>query len=222
MSLLHLPIAREGWPFVGAGMLAFALTLLFSSRAAALALASTAALAFFFRDPARPLERQPDLLYAPSDGRVITIERTESAELGGPAWRIAVFLSLADVHVNRSPASGVVTRVAYRPGRLARASNPGVEHSNERNELTLATERGPLQVVQIAGLVARRIVCRPGPGAQLRSGERIGIIMFSSRTDLLLPCALAEPLARPGQRVWGGVTPLAAWFPWRCSPCCPC
>lgn len=204
-------VAREGWPFIAACLSLAALAAGRSERLAYGPLAVAGLLAFFFRDPERAIPADPALLYAPADGRVVRIERVEAPELGGPAWRIAIFLSLFDVHINRSPAAGIVRRVEYRPGRFQTAWEPGVEGRNERNTISIDTPGGPILVLQIAGLVARRIVCYPRPGTAVRSGDRIGLIKFSSRTDLLIPAGLAQPIVPLGQRVFAGVTPIAAW-----------
>lgn len=190
----RLPIAREGWPYILP------------------ALALSAALAAFFRDPERRTPPAPDTLYAPSDGRVILIEEIEGHPfIGGPAWRVATFLSLLDVHINRSPAAGVVRLREHVPGQFKSAWDPGVELANERTTIGIETERGPIVVVQIAGLVARRIVTYPAAGEPVGQGERIGLIKFGSRTDLLFPRDAARPLVRIGERVRGALTPLGIW-----------
>ena len=207
----RLPIAREGWPLIAAclGMAALAAPL--DRRLALPPLAAALAAALFYRDPERPAPPRPNLLYAPADGRVLHVTSLDDApELqGAPAWRVAVFLSLLDVHITRSPTAGVVRSVEHRPGRFQSAWDAGIEQTNERNTIQIATGRGPLAVVQIAGLVARRIVCYPRAGSAVGGGERIGLIRFGSRTDLIFPQAMAWPLVTPGQRVRGGVTPLA-------------
>ena len=205
-------IAREGRPFVVvpavlAAVLAAAA--LATGMAVLGVLAGLAALAagfcaFFFRDPRRIVPGDPDAIVSPADGRVMAVERRDGR------WRIAIFLSIFDVHVNRSPEAGTVERVAYHKGRFLAAFRPEAARVNERNHVVLRTARGRVEVVQIAGLVARRIVCRLAPGASVGRGERFGLIRFGSCTELWLPDT-AEPAVRPGQRVVGGQTVISRW-----------
>jgi phosphatidylserine decarboxylase len=207
-----LPIAREGWPFIAPALLLSLLSVPFDRRVAGAALGVAAIMAGFFRDPERSTPPDPGALYAPADGHILRVESVDSpAGIGVPAWRVAIFLSLFDVHINRSPAAGVVRRCVHTPGRFRSAWDPGVELTNEHTTIDIETERGPVRVVQIAGLVARRIVTYPEPGCMLQQGERIGLIKFSSRTDVIFPAALARPVVRPGQPVRGGETPLGRY-----------
>jgi len=209
---LHSPVTCEGWPYI---LPALALSLLAAPRRPRLALGSlvaAAAFAAFFRDPARDTPHIPDLLYAPADGRILHVEEVATAPfIGGPAWRVATFLSLLDVHINRSPTTGLVRFREHTPGAFRSAWDPGVERLNERAVTGIETTRGPVVVVQIAGLIARRIVTYPRVDDRVAQGQRLGLIKFSSRTDLLLPRDSTRPLVQPGEKVRGGLTPLAVW-----------
>ncbi len=205
-------LAREGWPFIAGGLALTGLTALASRRAALLPLALTGLITYFFRDPERETVGDDRILYAPADGHVMLVEHIDEPRfIKGPATRVAIFLSIFDVHINRSPATGVVQYREYVPGQFRPAWDPDGERVNERQYLGLDTPRGPVLVVQIAGLLARRVVCRPQLDAELTSGERIGLIKFSSRTDLIFPRDAARPLVTPGTRVYGGITPLGVY-----------
>jgi len=167
---------------------------------------------FFFRDPERVQPGRPGLLLAPADGHVVHVgPAVPPPELGlgpEPRWRVATFLSVFDVHVNRSPCDGVVTRVAYRHGLFLNAADKDAD-SNERNALAIRLDDGStVAVVQIAGLIARRILCHVREGQRLGAGERFGIIRFGSRTDLYLPPGI-RPLVAEGQTMTGGETVIA-------------
>ncbi|MCX2563822.1 phosphatidylserine decarboxylase [Acetobacter thailandicus] len=168
---------------------------------------------YFFRDPKRHTPARNDVAVAPADGRIVSIEKiAPPAELNmgtAPVWRIATFLSVLDVHVNRVPAAGTVTCIAYHPGQFLNASLDKASDLNERNAMSLRLPDGRmLAVVQIAGLIARRIVCSVSEGMQVEAGERFGLIRFGSRTDLYLPPGV-EPLVSVGQTMIGGETVMA-------------
>jgi phosphatidylserine decarboxylase len=172
---------------------------------------------YFFRDPERVPPDRPGLVLAPADGHVVSIAPAPPPpELGlgeEPRWRVAIFLSVLDVHVNRMPADGTVTRIAYRHGKFLSANLDKASEENERNALALALPDGrDLAVVQIAGLVARRILCDAKVGDAVRAGERFGIIRFGSRTDVYLPQGV-RPLVREGQTMIGGETVIAELGP---------
>jgi phosphatidylserine decarboxylase len=172
---------------------------------------------FFFRDPTRVPPVRPGMILAPADGRVMSIAPgVPPAELGlGPAirCRISIFLSVLNVHVNRVPAEGVVTRIAYRRGAFLNASLDKASDANERNAIALRLADGrELAVVQIAGLIARRILCSLREGDTVHAGDRLGIIRFGSRTDLYLPEGV-EPLVLEGQTMIGGETVVAEFRP---------
>lgn len=199
-----LPIAREGWPFIAIpGALALGLALLGRRRLALPFAAAAAASAGFFRDPERAVPAVANGVLAPADGRVMSIEDAVDPFVG-PSVRVAIFLSPLDVHVNRAPIAGVVADIAYTPGRFAAAYAPAAE-ANERCTVRLQGEHVRVTVVQIAGVVARRIVCRVGPGDKLAAGERFGLIRFGSRTDCYMP-RTTEITVRVGESVRGGQT----------------
>jgi len=168
---------------------------------------------YFFRDPARVPPPRPGLVLAPADGKVVLVDRAApppELEMGvAPRPRVAIFLSVLDVHVNRAPVQGRVGKIAYRAGTFVDASLDKASEDNERNALRLDLYDGrSVGCVQIAGLIARRIVCTAREGDQLGAGERFGIIRFGSRTDLYLPEGV-QPLVLVGQSMVGGETVVA-------------
>ena len=205
--------AREGAPYVGT--FSFAALLLWRWRRlpGLLALAAAGACAAFFRDPVRRLHARPGLLYAAADGAVIGVDRVEHPWfLERPSVRISVFLSIIDVHVNRSPAAGRIVDVREIDGGFAPAMSFRRSHGNRKREIALETERGPVVVVQVAGMMARRIVGWVGAGDVVAAGQKLGMITFGSRTDLLIPVEAARPLVRRGHGVKAGQTPIARWL----------
>ncbi len=213
LSSVLVPIAREGRPFVAGGV-AIALVLIWLGPwTGAIGIALAGWVAYFFRDPPRTVPTREGLVVSPADGIVsLVTEAVPPAELGlgtEPLTRISVFLNVFDVHVNRSPVAGSVERVVYNAGKFLNASLDKASTDNERNGLTLKLADGrQIGVVQIAGLIARRIVCHAREGQHLRTGERFGLIRFGSRTDLFLPKGVA-PLVAVGQRMIGGETVMA-------------
>ncbi|QEW23487.1 phosphatidylserine decarboxylase (plasmid) [Paracoccaceae bacterium] len=172
---------------------------------------------YFFRDPERVTPPRPGLIVSPADGIVSIIEpAVPPAELGmppTPLTRVSVFMSVFNCHVNRVPVAGEVTGIAYHPGKFFNASLDKASAENERNSLRIQMEDGrDLAVVQIAGLVARRIVCFIKPGARMATGERFGLIRFGSRLDVYLPEGI-EPLVSVGQTMVAGETVLADFTP---------
>jgi phosphatidylserine decarboxylase len=168
---------------------------------------------YFFRDPERVTPRREGLIVSPADGVVSLIEpAVPPAELGmadTELTRVSVFMNVFNCHVNRTPIAGEITSVAYRPGKFFNASLDKASADNERNSLCVRMEDGQeLAVVQIAGLVARRIVCFVKPGAQMQTGERFGLIRFGSRLDVYLPVG-TEPLVSIGQTMVAGETVVA-------------
>ena len=167
----------------------------------------------FFRDPARVTNLADDELCAPADGRVQDVTYLKHyGPIDGAAVRIGIFLSLFDVHINRSPCAGIVRSVEYRRGKFMTAMNPLAGEVNESNTLVIDRSDlspGPIIVRQIAGWAARRIVCHAGPGTQLHPGERFGMIKFGSRTELIVPVtADTEVLVKVGDKVRAGLTPV--------------
>ncbi|HEX6075846.1 MAG TPA: phosphatidylserine decarboxylase [Micromonosporaceae bacterium] len=170
--------------------------------------------AAFFRDPERVPPVDAQAIVSGADGKVLAVERLTDdrfAAAGVSEWlRISVFLSVFDVHINRSPVAGRVVEVIREDGGYAPAMNPAAEH-NVAAYTVLDTTRGPVVVAQRTGLVARRIVHRAGPGTLLARGERYGLIRFGSRTDVYLPAGAAEPVVAPDDRVVGGESVIARW-----------
>jgi phosphatidylserine decarboxylase len=207
------PPHRAGRPFI-VGAAALAVLGLFVGRPLLLVgLALTAFCLYFFRDPERVPSPVPGALLAPADGRIVSIElAVPPPELQMdtmPRWRIATFLSVLNVHVNRVPATASVTRVAYHPGRFLNAADDKASDENERNSVALRLPGGQdLAVVQIAGLIARRILCDLRAGDAVSAGARYGIIRFGSRTDLYLPHGVS-PVVAVGQTAVGGETVFA-------------
>ena len=168
---------------------------------------------YFFRDPERVPPARPGLVLAPADGHVVSVMPAKApVELGmgeETRWRIAIFLSVLDVHVNRMPCDGTVTRIAYHHGKFLSANLDKASDENERNAVALRLPDGrDIAVVQIAGLIARRILCDAKVGDAVQAGDRFGIIRFGSRTDIYLPPGVA-PMVAVGQTMIGGETVLA-------------
>ncbi|RQX12896.1 phosphatidylserine decarboxylase family protein [Micromonospora ureilytica] len=167
--------------------------------------------AAFFRDPERDVPEDPSAVVASADGKVLSVQRLYDERFGDGEWlRIAVFLSVLDVHVNRSPVAGKVVDYFVADGGFVNAMKPDAEH-NVAAYTVLDTARGPVVVAQRTGLIARRIVQRAPIGALLAKGERFGLIRFGSRTDVYLPADAADPLVGPGDKVVGGSTVIARW-----------
>ena len=160
-------------------------------------------MAFFFRDPRRQSPTDPNVVVAPADGRVTRVRPVEADE--GSATVISIFLSPFDVHINRAPISGEITNVSYTSGKFLMATDEKSSLVNEQNALTIKGEKITVVCKQIAGILARRIVCWKRAGERVALGERFGLIKFSSRTDVLLPASV-EVLVAEGARVQGGTT----------------
>jgi phosphatidylserine decarboxylase len=211
--LVLAPPHPAGHPFILGGVIVFVLGLILLHWLAWLALIFTLFCLFFFRDPERVPPGRSNAVLAPADGKVVSVAAAvPPPELGigsQPRWRIGIFLSLVNVHVNRIPADGTITRIAYRHGQFGNASFDRASEMNERNALALRLPDGrELAVVQIAGLIARRILCQVREGDAVRAGARFGIIRFGSRTDLYLPIGVL-PLVAEGQTMVGGETVVA-------------
>jgi phosphatidylserine decarboxylase len=212
IKAILVPIRREGYPFIA--ILAFIALFVgwFWSPVFWIGLILTAWCVYFFRDPPRTIPIDPDLVVSPADGRVSKIAiGVAPRELGlgeQSRWRVSIFMSVFDCHVNRSPLAGKITKIVYTPGKFFNAELDKASEGNERNGILLETTHGPIGVVQIAGLVARRIVCFRKEGDQLSPGERIGLIRFGSRVDVYLPVS-ANVLVAEGQTAIAGETVLA-------------
>jgi phosphatidylserine decarboxylase len=162
----------------------------------------------FFRNPDRVIPSDPGAIVSPGDGRVVVVQDEEYA--GVPGKRISIFLAVWNVHVNRSPATGSITNMEYRPGKFVAAMRASASMENEQNVFTLSTFAGDIVFKQIAGLIARRVVSWKKKGDWVVRGERIGLVRFGSRVDLWLPRD-AEVLVKVGQNVKGGSSMLASW-----------
>lgn len=205
-----IPIAREGWRFVLPPLvLATILWALGWRGGGCLALLLAVLVALFFRDPVRDVPKGEGLIVAPADGTIVQMARPSGNELGEVGTQISIFLSVLDVHVNRAPFPSVVEKVEYRPGTFRLAWQHEASAANEQNHILLKAPEGRLMVKQIAGFLARRIVCRIVPGQKLEAGERIGLIRFGSRVDLIVP-ARAEIFVKTGDRVKGGISVMGA------------
>jgi phosphatidylserine decarboxylase len=161
---------------------------------------------WFFRDPARAIPEEPGLVVSPADGKITEVARIQMAE--GERIRLRIFLSVFDVHVNRSPIAGTVCEVRYQKGQHLNALNPASADKNEQNEVTVRGDEFDVAFRQIAGILARRIVFRPKKGDFVARGQRVGLIKFGSRVDVLLP-SHANVRVELGERVKGGSSILA-------------
>ena len=214
LSFIH----PAGWPFIGIAALVAVFLSFFGGIVLLFGLVLTGCVAFFFRDPPRVIPVRTGLVVSPADGRVVAITNVipdNNLGLGTERHtRISIFLNVFDVHVNRSPIDGEIVHEHYRAGKFFNASLDKASVDNERNALVILMNGDhpytgqKIGVVQIAGLIARRILCFVTIGEKLKAGERFGLIRFGSRTDVYLPQGL-EPLICVGQRVLGGETVLA-------------
>jgi len=207
-----VPIHREGWPFIAAFAGATLILGLFSSVLFWLGLILTGWCAYFFRDPERVTPIDDRLVISPADGVVSTVgPATPPRELGlgsEEMTRISVFMNVFSCHVNRSPVRGQISRIEHRPGKFLNADLDKASSDNERNSLLIESPNGTVATVQIAGLVARRIVCFVEEGSNIGVGERFGLIRFGSRVDVFLPKD-AAPRVAAGQTAVGGETVIA-------------
>ncbi|MBF0348444.1 MAG: phosphatidylserine decarboxylase family protein [Magnetococcales bacterium] len=210
--VIRSPVAREGWPFIlGFAVVAGLASMILPNLACMLPFwLLTVWCVWFFRDPERVTPTEPGIWVAPADGRVVAIEEVAQAPLGlGPARKCSIFMNVFSVHVNRVPMTGRIEALAYHPGRFLNAELDKASVENERMELLMKGEHGIAVVfVQVAGLVARRIVCRVRQGDRLERGERFGLIRFGSRVDLYLPRE-AQILLALGDRTRAGETVMA-------------
>lgn len=209
---MRIPIAREGYPFILAAsvlaVIAWFITPwleIFFGPLAAFVVA-------FFRDPERVIPEDKNSIVSPADGRVIKVETIRDDRfLKKEALRICIFMNVFNVHVNRAPASGVVTDVIYNPGKFFNASFDKASLLNEQNAVVMKAENGETFVFnQIAGLIARRIVCHARPSMSFSRGERFGLIRFGSRVDVYLPAG-SRAAVRVGEKVRAGSSTLGYW-----------
>jgi phosphatidylserine decarboxylase len=210
MNYPHPIIAREGWPFVAAALAVALGVTLAAGWAWALFFWLIALFVLqFFRDPPRRIPTDPRAVLAPADGRIVAVERTHDPYLKREALKLSVFMNVFNVHSNRSPVDGEVREAWYHRGRFFNAALPKASLENERNALWIQTANGTdVTCVQVAGLIARRILCYVKAGDKLARGQRYGFIRFGSRVDLYLPLS-AEPKAAVGDKVYAASTVLA-------------
>jgi phosphatidylserine decarboxylase len=213
----RLPLAREGAAeLILTTVVALALWIAWAfwaspiiSILAILATLIWVGLLFFMRDPHRTPPAGEGIYLAPADGRVVAIDRLEETTfVGGPTLRIAIFLSLFDIHVNRSPVSGTVRKVRHVPGRFLQAFRDEASLVNEYNDIGLEHGSGRILVKQIAGILARRIVCTVREGDHVQAGQRVGMIKFGSRAEIFLPVD-SQVEVKHGDKVRGGLTIVA-------------
>ena len=204
-----MKIDRAGYPFIAGALVPAAIAAVARRPVIATGFALLGGfMTYFFRDPERNVPTAPDLVVSPADGRVMIAGPTDRRWAPPGDWnQITIFLSPMDVHMNRTPVDGRVTRIEYKPGKFLPAYNEG-SNDNELNEIWLDHNGHTVVVRQVVGLLARRIVCRVEEGQQLARGERIGLMKFGSRMDVFLPTD-AEILVSVGQRVVGGETAIA-------------
>jgi phosphatidylserine decarboxylase len=209
--VLSVSMVKEGYYF-GLPPLALGAAAVFLRWTAAgiILLGLAAFIFYFFRDPERVIPVDAGAIVSPADGRVVVVTDEENA--GQPGKRISIFLAIWNVHVNRSPAAGIVSEMNYRPGKFSAAMRESASAHNEQNVITLATDAGEIIFKQIAGLIARRVVCWKKPGDRVARGERIGLVRFGSRADLWLPRD-SELLVKLGDHVAGGSSVVAYWPP---------
>ncbi|MEN6441183.1 MAG: phosphatidylserine decarboxylase family protein [Syntrophobacter sp.] len=206
----HIPVAREGIPFILAAMFVTLISAILGWAALTiLLLAVTLLVGHFFRDPQRMTAAGEREIISAADGEVIAVSRVETVRfLDKPARKISIFMSVFDVHVNRIPVSGTVQGIYYKKGRFVAANLAEASEKNEQNWVWIRSVSGTdVVLTQVAGLIARRIVCWPSPGDQVIQGERFGMIRFGSRMDLYVP-EDCELLVSRGQHVYAGETAL--------------
>jgi len=205
----HPIIAREGWPFLAGAFVFSLLVALFAGWWSLPFWLATVFILQFFRDPQREVPDEPRAVVSPADGRIVEVSRGQDPYLKRDALKISVFMNVFNVHSNRSPVDGTVKERWYFPGAFVNAALDKASLDNERNALWLRTDSGAdVTCVQVAGLIARRILCYVSPGAELRRGERYGFIRFGSRVDVYLPPD-AEPAAALGDKVYAAESVLA-------------
>ena len=204
-------MARDGWLFVGPALAVVAvggLLWLLGIRVvggtfAVVGMLAAIAFGYFFRDPERQSPNDPNVIVATADGKIVVVGPHPS---GG--MQIHTFLSVLDVHVNRAPVSGIVRENVHRPGKFLLAWEEGAGSENERQDLTIESAPGLIRSAQIAGILARRIICTPQVGDTIKQGDRIGLIRFGSRAEVIVPDGFT-PVVNVGDRVQGGVSILA-------------
>jgi len=206
----HPILAREGWPFIAATVIAAVLVAGWAGFVWSMPFWLAAIFVIqFFRDPPRTVPAQGNAVLSPADGRIVKVERSFDLNTQRDALLISVFMNVFNVHSNRAPVDGVIERIQYRPGAFVHADLDKASERNEANAIVLRTPTGErISVVQVAGLIARRILCYVRAGDRLERGERFGFIRFGSRVDVYLP-RFARPMVAVGDAVHAGTSVLA-------------
>ncbi len=203
----NLPVAREGFLFIlmGIGITVFFFSVGWTTLGVLMGLVSLF-VTYFFRDPERSPAREENAVMTPADGRILEIRRVEDNPLGRPAIKISVFMSLFNVHVNRMPFEGTIQNIVYHPGKFLSADLDKASEQNENNRIKLKTpDSKEILIIQIAGLVARRIVCWVREGNAVKAGQRFGLIRFGSRLEVFLPVD-SRVVVEVGEKVKAGET----------------
>lgn len=203
-------LAREGWPFVAVAVAAAAAVAALAGIVWSIPLwLAVAFLVQFFRDPPRQVRAAPRAIVSPADGRIVRVEAVRDPNTGSDALLISVFMNVFNVHSNRAPVDGVIEQIQYRPGAFVHADLDKASERNEANAIVLRTPTGErISVVQVAGLIARRILCYVRAGDRLERGQRFGFIRFGSRVDVYLP-RFVRPMVAVGDVVHAGTSVLA-------------
>lgn len=206
----HPLIAREGWPFIAGSMILALLVTIFVSGAWSIPFWVIAIFVLqFFRDPPRDIPQGANNVLSPADGRIVAVEKVEDPYLKREAVKVSVFMNVFNVHSNRSPIEGEVRDKWYFPGKFINADLPKASLENERNALWIKTDDGAdVTCVQVAGLIAKRILCHVNPGDHLTPGQRFGFIRFGSRVDVYLPLTTKVNVSI-GDKVFATTTILA-------------
>jgi phosphatidylserine decarboxylase len=206
------PIHPEGYPFIGIFALVAIFLFWLAKPLGWIGVIATVWCAYFFRDPKRVTPIGDSLVVSPADGRIsqiAVVSAPPELEMGpDPRVRVSIFMNVLDVHVNRAPVAGTIQKIVYKPGKFINAELDKASEDNERNGLVIHSASGPIGVVQIAGLIARRIVCFVREGTNIAAGERFGLIRFGSRVDVYLPAG-TKPLVSEGQTSLAGETVIA-------------
>ena len=201
---MKIPLAKEGCVFIIPLLVITVLMFLFSFNWAAVLFGlGFLFVTWFFRDPERRIPNEPNVIVSPADGKITEIVTEQEPINGDPCKRVTIFLSVFNVHVNRVPIAGTIEEIRYNPGKFLAAFNPKASMDNEQNIILINNGKVNVCVKQIAGLIARRIVCWPKKGDYYESGQRYGLIRFGSRVDILLPETTKLSVAC-GDRVSGG------------------
>jgi phosphatidylserine decarboxylase len=210
-KIKDIKIAKEGFPFIFILAIFFIISLFFKLIILPiLFLGLTCAVLYFFRDPKRALPTEKNTIFSPADGTIVEINETTFDDK--PYTQIVIFLSIFNVHINRIPYSGKIIKTRYFPGNFFAANKKDIELKNERMETLIATKNGFIKVVQIAGLIARKIVNYLESDQEVVTGEKFGLIKFGSRTDIYFP-STAKCLVKIGDTVEAGITKFAKFNP---------